>query len=123
MYLFSELQILPLLLLFLLWGIGGWLMTLRWFNLEPHERGFLGFGLGLVVANWLGNFTARFLPMSIAFWASALLTLVLGLIAAWPLGRDLVPQRLRVGWSRWLAFIAAVLVFTLIGRGLGMLDD
>ena len=123
MYLFSELQILPLLLLFLLWGIGGWLMTLRWFDLEPHERGFLGFGLGLVVANWLGNFTARFLPMSIAFWASALLTLALGLIAAWPLGRDLVPQRLRVGWSRWLAFIAAVLLFTLIGRGLGMLDD
>ena len=123
MYLFSELQILPLLLLFLLWGAGGWLMTLRWFDLEPHERGFVGFGIGLVVANWLGNFTARLLPMSIAFWASAFLTLALGVISAWPLRRDLVPQRLRVGWSRWLAFIAAVLVLTWIGRGLGMLDD
>ena len=40
MYLFSELQIIPLLFLFLLWGTGGWLMTLRWFDLEPHERGF-----------------------------------------------------------------------------------
>ena len=123
MYLFHEIQILPLLLLFLLWGVGGWLMTLRWFDLEPHERGLIGFGMGLVVANWLGNFTARFLPMSLAFWASALLTLALGLLSAWPLHRDQFPQRLQVGWPRWLAFIAAVFVFTLIGRGLGMLDD
>jgi hypothetical protein len=123
MYLFSELQILPLLFLFLLWGAGGWLMTLRWFDLEPHERGFVGLGIGLVVANWLGNFTARVLPMSVAFWASAFLTLALGVVSAWPLQRDLLPQRLQAGWSRWLAFIGAVLIFTLIGRGLGMLDD
>src|SRR5215211_2493761 len=123
MYLFSELQIVPLLLLFVVWGLGGWLMTLRWFDLEPHERAFIGLGVGLVVANWLGNFTARLLPMSVAFWASALLTLALGLISAWPWNRDLFLQRLQVGWSRWLAFIAAAVVFTLIGRGLGMLDD
>lgn len=123
MYLLSELQILPLLFLFLLWGAGGWLMTLRWFDLEPQERSFIGFGLGLVVANWLGNFTARILPMSLAFWASAFLTLALGVVSAWPLERDLFPPRLKPRWSHWLAFIAAVLVFTLIGRGLGMLDD
>ena len=123
MYLLRELQIIPLLFLFLLWGVGGWLMTLRWFELEPHERGLIGFGIGLVVANWMGNFTARLLPMSIAFWVSAFLTLAVGVISAWPLRRDLFPHRLRVGWSRWLAFIAAVFVFTLIGRGLGMLDD
>jgi hypothetical protein len=123
MYLFTELHIIPLLLLFLLWGLGGWLMTLRWFDLESHERGFLGFGIGLVVANWLGNFTARLLPMSIAFWAAALLTLALGLLAAWPLNRDLLPQKFQVKWSAWLLFGLAVLIFTLIGRGLGMLDD
>jgi hypothetical protein len=121
MYLFSELRILPLLLLFLLWGIGGWLMTLRWFDLE--ERGFIGFGIGLVVANWLGNFAARILPMSIAFWASAFLTLALGLLAAWPLRRDLFPQKFSIGWSKWLLFSLAVIVFTWIGRGLGLLDD
>jgi hypothetical protein len=123
MYLFSELQVLPLLLLCLLWGIAGWLMTLRWFDLEPHERGFIGFGIGLMVANWLGNFTARLLPMSVAFWASALLTLTLGLFAAWPLHRDLFPQWRSIRWSAWLLFAVAVVIFTLIGRGLGMLDD
>ena len=123
MYLFSELQIIPLLFLFLLWGFGGWLMTLRWFDLEPHERGFVGFGLGLVVANWLGNFTARILPMSVAFWAAALLTVALGLISALPLKRQSLPRLAEVQWAKWLLFAAAVLVFTLIGRGLGMLDD
>src|SRR6186713_2285834 len=107
MYLFNELQIIPLLLLLLLWGLGGWLMTLRWFDLELHERGFLGFGMGLVIANWLGNFTARYLPMSIAFWVAAFLTLGLGLISALPPHRDLFPGRLAVRWSLWLAFIAA----------------
>ena len=123
MYLFSELQIVPLLLLFLLWGVGGWLMTLRWFDLEPHERGFIGFGIGLVVANWLGNFLVRILPMSIAFWCAALLTLVVGIIAAFPLRRELFLRPPKVQWAKWLLFIGAVVVFTLIGRGLGMLDD
>lgn len=123
MYLFSELQPLPLLLLFLLWGVGGWLMTLRWFDLEPHERGFVGFGLGLVVANWLGNFTARILPMSVAFWGAAILTVALGLVSALPWKGELFARRARVQWGTWLLFVAAVLVFTLIGRGLGMLDD
>ena len=123
MYLFSELQILPLLLLFLLWGVGGWLMTLRWFDLEPHERGFIGFGIGLVVANWLGNFLVRVLPISIAFWAAAFLTVGLGLASAWPWKRELLPPRLSMQWSRWLMFGVAVVIFTLIGRGLGMLDD
>lgn len=123
MYLFSELQIFPLLLLFLFWGVGGWLMTLRWFDLERHERGLVGFGIGLIVANWLGNFTVRFLPMSTAFWASAILTLALGLLSAWPLNRDLLLRWRNIRWSTWLIFISAAVIFTLIGRGLGMLDD
>jgi len=84
MYLFSELQILPLLLFLLLLGIGGWLLSLRWFHLEPHEQSFIGFGLGLVIATWLGNFLARILPLSIAFWCAALLTLGWGLLRRCP---------------------------------------
>lgn len=123
MYLLGELQIIPLILLFLLWGVGGWLMTLRWFDLEPHERGFIGFGLGLVVANWLGNFTARIIPMEYAFWVAALLTLALGVFTTLPLNRKFISEHLRLDWLKWLFFIATVLLFTLIGRGLGMLDE
>lgn len=123
MYLFSELQVIPLLFLFLLWGFSGWLMTIRWFDLESHERGLIGFGLGLVIANWLGNFLARFLPMSIAFWGAGLLTLALGIFAAWPLNREVFAARPRMQWSIGLLFIGAAFVLTLIGRGLGMLDD
>src|SRR5512138_537932 len=123
MYLFSELHIIPLVLLFVLWGVSGWLMTLRWFDLEPHERGLIGFGIGMIIANWIGNFLARLLPMSIVFWVAALVTLLLGVFAAWPLRRDIVTGQWKERWSLWLIFIAVAFVFTLIGRGLGMLDD
>ena len=123
MYLFSEFQVIPLFFLFLLWGLGGWFMTIRWFDLEPHERGLIGFGLGLVIANWLGNFTARFLPISAAFWVAGLLTLALGIVAAWPLDREMLPKRSQIPWSLWLSFMVMTFVLTLIGRGLGMLDD
>ncbi len=123
MYLFNELQILPLVLLLFLWGFSGWLMTLRWFDLEGHERGLIGFGLGLIIANWVGNFLARFLSMSVAFWGAALMTLALGLFAAWPLNRELFPEWRKIRWSTWLLFIITAFIFILIGRGLGMLDD
>lgn len=123
MYLFSELQVIPLLLLFLLWGVGGWLMTLRWFDLETHERGLIGFGLGLIIANWLGNFLVRFTPMPVAFWLAALLTLGIGLVAAWPLKSELFTERHKIQWSTWALFIIAAFIFTLIRRGLGMLDE
>jgi hypothetical protein len=123
MYLLSEIQIVPLLILLLLWGIGGWLMTLRWFDLEPHERGFVGFGIGLVFANWIANFLVRLLPVTSAFWVSGLLTLALGLISAWPLDRERIRPAFKTSILRWLSFAGAALLFTLMGRGLGMFDD
>ena len=123
MYLFSELQIAPLLLLCLLWGIGGWLVTLRWFDLEAHERALIGFGSGLVLANWSANFLARFLSLPVAFWTSALLLFALGIFDARPLDRMVFPGDPKTYWHVWLAFLPTALVLTWIGRGLGMLDD
>jgi len=123
MYLFRELQIIPLTVLFILWGLGGWLLTLRWFDLEKHERGFIGFGLGLIIANWTGNFLARFLPMQYAFWVAGLLTLALGIFSTLPLKWEFILEHLKANWSKWLLFIAMAVLFTLIGRGLGMLDE
>ena len=123
MYLLNELDVLPLLLLLLLCGVGGWLMTLRWFDLEPHERSFVGFGIGLIFANWLANLLVRVVPISIVFWVSAAITLVLGVISAWPFDRTLLRVPSKSQWLGWMLFIGAALLFTLIGRGLGMFDD
>ena len=114
---------LPLLILLLLWGAGGWLMTLRWFDLEPHERGFIGFGMGLIFANWLANLLVRILPVTMGLWVSAILTLALGIFSGWPLNRELVRPQLKGQWLRWLLFSGIVVLFTLVGRGLGMFDD
>jgi hypothetical protein len=122
MYLFRELDILPLLVLLALWGVGGWLVTLRVFDLEPRHRSFIGCAVGLVLANWCANFLARVLPPSLAFWASALIVLVLGIAFAWPLKRDLFAG-FGSNWGDWILFAIAVFILTLIGRGLGLFDD
>jgi hypothetical protein len=123
MYLLKELDVLPLLLLLSVCGAGGWLMTLRWFGLEPDERSFVGFGIGLIFANWLANLLVRVVPMTMVFWVSASITFVLGVISAWPFERALLRVPPRSQWLRWLLFAGAALLLTLMGRGLGMFDD
>ncbi len=133
MYLFSELNPLPFGIILLLWALGGWLLTARLFKTAPHERGLLGLGLGVILSNWTANGLARLLPPLAAFWLSALLILGLGLTAAWflqPKERrtprqvisDLFPPE-SLQLRQWLVFAAIFLVFTLIGRGLGIFDD
>jgi hypothetical protein len=122
MYLLSELNVLPLLLLLALWALGGWLITAGTFNLPAHERGLVSLGLGLVLGTWLANLLARFMPPTFAFWGAALLTVALGIVLAWPLKRDLFPRE-SFQPSQWLLFACAVLIFTLIGRGFGFFDD
>ncbi len=122
MYLFSELNLLSLLLLLALWTLGGWLMTARAFNLPARERGLVSLGLGLVLGTWLANWLARLLPPTYAFWGAALLTVAIGAALAWPWKRDLFPRE-AFQPAQWLIFIAAVVLFTLIGRGLGFFDD
>lgn len=124
MYLLTELNLFPVLFLLALWTLGGWLITTSTFNLPAHERGFVGLGLGLVVGTWLANWLARFMASGYAFWLSALLTVALGLILAWPLKGELFRgNRESFRPAAWVLFIAAVIIFTLIGRGLGFFDD
>lgn len=122
MYLFKEFQILPFLLLCLLWGIGGWLMIRRAFDLPERERSLVGLGIGLVIGNWLVNFLVRVLPFAFASWLSAALTIALGVALAWPLQREYVYKFIQ-HWRQWLALAALTLLFTLIGRGLSIYDD
>ena len=132
MYLFSELNILPALLLIALWTLGGWLITARTFDLPPRERILVGLGVGLVTGTWLANWLARFLPPTLAFWGAALLTIALGLGMSWPLNRALFASGTssdKQSGERFfqpgqlVLFLFFVFVFTLIGRGFGFFDD
>lgn len=122
MYLFSELNLSNIIIIFALWGIGGWLMLSRHFEVSPKERGLVGFGLGLVVSNMLVNFTARWMPLVAASWLAAFLTIFLGILLAWPLQKELL-NGFKFRWQQWLWFGLATWLFTLIGRGLAIFDD
>lgn len=122
MYLLSEINLIPALLLLSLWMLGGWLITARTFNLPVHERGLVGLGVGLVSGTWMANWMARFISPDFAFWGSAVLIVVLGLGISWPLKPDIFPRK-AFTWGQWGLFIVFVVVFTLIGRGFGFFDD
>lgn len=121
MYLFSEFNFLPLVILLALWALGGWLITVP-VSLPARERGLISLGIGLVLGTWFANWLARFMPTTLAFWGAALLTVLLGVALAWPLKRDLFPKE-AFQPSQWIIFLIAVFVFTLIGRGFGFFDD
>jgi len=122
MYLFSDLSIFPLLVLFVLWGIGGWLMLSRQFDVSPNERGLVGFGLGLIISNMLVNFFVRWIPLTTASWLAALATIALGILMAWPFEKELL-KGFSFRWKQWLWIALATWLFTLIGRGLAIFDD
>ena len=117
-----DLSILPLSITLFLWGVAGWLIAVRVFDLEKQERGLVGFGLGLVINNWFANLLAQVLPLPHAFWVATLVTLGLGILLAWPLKKDLL-QKFSPNWDQWIVLAALSFLFTLIGRGLGLFDD
>jgi hypothetical protein len=149
MYIFSEISLLPTLLLIILWLASGWLIAFRLFDLHPRERGLVGLGLGMVMSTWLSNFTARFLPLLVAFWVSALIVFAFGIYLNWsdviatrtlrvffltkqsPTREEIVsggqsaPERPRndIYWGQWFAFILLAILFTLINRGLAIFED
>ncbi len=127
MYLFSELSLLPLIILLALWTVGGWLILSR-FEIPAHERGLLGLGVGLTLSALLANLTARFLPTTLAFWLASILTLLIGFAVACPIRRRITNYELPITnyatpLLQWFVFITIAFFLTLIGRGLGIFDD
>ncbi len=122
MYLYHEVNWLPLLGLLALWGAGGWLVAARLFELEPEERSLIGFGLGLTLSTWLANLLAHVLPVAISTWGAAAATLGVGVLLAAPIRRQLRGM-LALTWGQWGLLLGLSLLFTLINRGLAVLDD
>ncbi len=121
MYLFSEINPLPLALLLTLWTLGGWLILSRLFDLPAHERGLLGLGVGLTLSTLLANFLGRFLPTAIAFWLSAALTVAIGFLV-FRFSRSPVSPFPRFPVSLFPCLLLTFF-FVLINRGLAIFDD
>ncbi len=126
MYWFLDGQatsVLPLIVACLLWASGGWLIVSAALRLQPGERAIVGAGVGLALHLVAANLLAHLLPSESAFAVSAILVFALGLglcLGARPMC-DL--GDVRRAWPQIVAWALLALVFVLIGRGLGILDD
>ena len=144
MYLLSELSIIPTILLIILWLAGGWLISSQLFDIHPRERGLISLGIGMVMSTWLSNFTARILPLPLAFWVSGIIVLLFGYVIA-PMSlrgaffatkqsprdsgiasaspRNPLSGGNDIHWGQWMSFIILAFLFTLINRGLAIFED
>lgn len=103
---------------------GGYLLTAAFSTLEPRDRLFPGVTLGLVLFIVISNITAQILPLNAAFPAACILILLAGSAAAFL-------KRAEIDWSHKVSFEAVqigmllglVMLFTMINRGLAILDD
>jgi hypothetical protein len=120
----SIFDLLAWLLLSGLSFLGGWLLCVHQFNLRSRERLFAGITLGTMLLMFTSNLLAQIISLRAAFWASAMVILGLGFLAAW---RSSQRPRFPLGdfwvWSQWLAFLGIFLFFILVNRGLAIFDD
>ena len=118
----SPISIVPFLLVCLGWAVGGWLLARRAFHLAAHERLPVGIGVGLGAHLFLANFLGQWLAPGVAFPLAGIAVLFAGVIAFVRGPRTTLREDLR-GWPIVVGILAATLLFTLIGRGLAILDD
>ncbi len=113
----------PLVLWALLWIAGGNLLAVSLFRLQRSEAAMIGLGIGLVTETWLANVLARIIPVAIAFWLAAVLTLVGGLIPVILMKRKSIKINFSFSPSPWLVLFLLTILFISIGRGLALFDD
>ncbi len=80
----------------------------------------VGFSIGLVLEVWLANWLAQIVSVPLAFWMASAGVLVAGIASQAAEGNWKMPTF--QPWT-WLTLAALVLLFTAIGRGLGIFDD
>ncbi|MGB2894576.1 MAG: hypothetical protein WBB65_00255, partial [Anaerolineales bacterium] len=119
----NALDGLALIPFFFLFTLGGWLLSMHAFKLKSRERVVVGFGLGLALTLWFSNLLGRWLPPQIAFWGAAGLVLILGFLSTIWSDRPFLDKTDLQVWPLLLFFVGITLLFTLMGRGLGIFDD
>jgi hypothetical protein len=119
------LKIAPLLLWFVLCGIGGFWITRALFRLRSNEELLIGFTIGLLTSTFLINFLGRFLSFPTACWFSGGLILIGGYLLNFPKTREdfLGLFQVKVNIWIWMVLILLIAVFWGIGGGMGLLDE
>ena len=113
----------PLILWALLWIVGGCLLAASLFRLRSREVTMVGLGIELVIEIWLANVLAQTMPLMIAFWLAAVLTLLGGLIAVIILRRQNTKIDFSLSLGQWLILFLLTVLLISIGRGLALFDD
>lgn len=112
-----------MLMLMMTWA-GGWLLCAHFLRVRQHDRLLVGLGVGFVLFIVTSNLLAWLVPVSISWWAAALLIFFGGLAAGWRNRRQCWHWRAELQVGPQIASLAMlVLVFTLINRGLAIFDD
>jgi hypothetical protein len=110
-----------IILSFMLWGAGGWLISGYAFDLHQNERTLVGFSLGLVINNWLVDILAQCLPLTYALWIAPVFIFLSGVGVARPWIKEHLPPLPSV--TETIIFGGLTYVFTAIGRGLAIFDE
>jgi hypothetical protein len=125
-YWFRAATITHAILIGLLLGLiaaGGWMIALHAFRLKPRERLIAGLALGIGLFIWVANVLGHWLDADFTFWGAAVVVFGVGVLARLTSRSQ---PRLRIEKSDWvliLLLFAGTLLFTLVGRGLGIFDD
>jgi hypothetical protein len=108
----------------ILWIMGGLLIIANLFVTTENETFFLGAATGLVLENWLANLLSQIINPLIGFWLAPGLVLLAGVLLEYKLKyfRKLQIKNIFITTSTFW-FIAALVLFSLIGRGLPIFDD
>ncbi len=111
-------------LLCLLWAAGGYLLASHAFHLKPREKLIAGFATGFLLFIVLSNLLAQILPLTYAYWASAILILLCGVaLAVFSKNRRQIGSSALQAWPQVVLLGVVTLFFTLVLRGLAIFDD
>jgi hypothetical protein len=120
----SLVDIASFIVLCALWAVGGFFIAGHSFHLKYREKLAAGLATGFLLFIVLSNLLAQILPLTVAYWSSAGIIFLCGLmlvILAQP--RSRLTLKSFSGWPQIITLLVIILGFTLILRGLAIFDD